>query len=186
MKLALIDNTDSFTYNLVQMFEEAGAEIVIVKKSEQINLTDTADGIVLSPGPGLPSDFPVMMEVIARHCLNKNILGVCLGHQALSEYFGAELYRMPFVRHGIRTKIIHNGNYIYKNIQDDIYVGRYHSWAVSEPLPDCLEVSSRTEDGVVMSFSHKEYNITGIQYHPESIITSKGAEILNNWLDSIS
>ena len=169
------------------MFGNCGS-IVSVHASDTIKLeiAERFDGIVLSPGPGLPSDFPQMKAVIESYHKTKPMLGVCLGHQALAEFFGAELYRLSEVRHGIKSEIVISDDIIYKGLNKPVFVGRYHSWAVKEPLPECLSVTSVSTDGVLMSFRHNHYNIRGIQYHPESIISDKGAVIIKNWIDNIS
>lgn len=186
-KILILDNNDSFTYNLVQMFGNCGS-IVSVHASDTIEpeIVGHYDGIVLSPGPGLPSDFPQMNTVIDLFHKTKPMLGVCLGHQALAEYFDAELYRLNEVRHGIKSEIVFSDDIIYKGLNESVFVGRYHSWAVKEPLPECLVSTSVTADGVLMSFRHNHYNIRGIQYHPESIISDKGAVIIKNWIESIT
>ncbi|MDT3739283.1 MAG: aminodeoxychorismate/anthranilate synthase component II [Candidatus Kapabacteria bacterium] len=186
-KILVLDNNDSFTYNLVQMFVNCGS-MVSVHSSDTIEpeIAGHFDGIVLSPGPGLPSDFPLMNTVIESYHQTKPILGVCLGHQALAEFFGGELYRLNKVRHGIKSEIIISDDIIYKGLNKPVFVGRYHSWAVKVPLPECLSVTSVSTDGVLMSFRHNHYNIRGIQYHPESIISDKGIVIIKNWIDNIS
>lgn len=181
--LLIIDNNDSFTYNLVQMFEEIGVEYEVVS-TDLLSVESVSDysAIVISPGPDLPKKYPNTIETIRVYHDKMPILGVCLGHQAIAEFFGGELYRISQVRHGISSLLyeVDSESLLYKDIEPPIYVGRYHSWAVKE-LPECLKVTSITDERTIMSFEHKNLRIAGVQYHPESIITNKGYEILRNW-----
>lgn len=183
-KIALLDNNDSFTYNLVQLLEQCGADVFVT--NDNISILESADAILLSPGPGLPSDYPIMTQVINEYHSKKSILGVCLGHQALASYFGCDLYRIASVKHGIKSQLSNTFGEIYKGISESIFVGRYHSWAVKfNENTELIPTSFSKDDNVIMSFSHKNRNIYGIQYHPESIITSHGKQIIQNWLDTI-
>ena len=182
--IILIDNNDSFTFNLVQTFENCGVDVSVIPESDVFDYDiNSFSAIVLSPGPGLPSDFYNMQRVISEYHNIKPFLGVCLGHQALSEYFGSKLFRLPLIRHGIRSDLQILNTHLYAGLTEPVSVGRYHSWAIETPA-ECLEITSITEDGIIMSFKHKQLPISGIQYHPESIITTQGTKIIENWLNS--
>lgn len=186
MKVAIIDNYDSFTYNLVHYIEDIAGSRPVVMLNDQIEFgtLDTCTHIVLSPGPGLPIQSGALMEVIQRYALQKKILGVCLGMQALAVHFGAELKNLSRVYHGVQTPvdIVDDFDKLYVNLKDKIWVGRYHSWVVNrETLPDSVIVTSLDEEGEPMSFKHKQLPIAGVQYHPESIMTPDGKKILENW-----
>lgn len=185
LKILLIDNNDSFTFNLVQRLEKCDVKVFVVPENEALN-EDIAsfNAIVFSPGPGLPYDFPNMMKIIEFYYKKLPMLGVCLGHQAIAEFFGAELYQLSIIKHGIKSSLNIKSTHLYSNIEKPIYVGRYHSWAVRK-LPDLIIETATSEDDVIMSYKHRDYNISGIQYHPESIITTDGQKILQNWVDSI-
>jgi anthranilate synthase component II len=162
MKILVLDNYDSFTYNLV----------------------DAYDFIVLSPGPGLPSEAGIMPELIKRYGSSKHIFGVCLGMQAIGEAFGGDLYNLPKVYHGVATpiQIVDSQELIFKNLPRQILVGRYHSWAVvRKTLPTDLMITAEDSEGVIMALSHKRYNVCGVQFHPESIMTDYGKQILRNF-----
>ena len=185
MKTVIIDNYDSFTYNLAHLVKELGAEVSVVR-NDQFRLSELKpfDKIILSPGPGIPTEAGLLMDVIDAYASVKPILGVCLGHQAIGEYFGGKLTNLSQVFHGIASIIsITAPDYIYKELPAQVQVGRYHSWVVdNEGLPDCLEVTSVSEEGQIMSFRHKQYDVRGIQYHPESVLTPEGRKIIANWL----
>ena len=184
MKTVIIDNYDSFTYNLAHLVKELGAEVSVVR-NDQFRLSELKpfDKIILSPGPGIPTEAG-LMDVIDAYASVKPILGVCLGHQAIGEYFGGKLTNLSQVFHGIASIIsITAPDYIYKELPAQVQVGRYHSWVVdNEGLPDCLEVTSVSEEGQIMSLRHKQYDVRGIQYHPESVLTPEGRKIIANWL----
>jgi anthranilate synthase component 2 len=187
MKLALIDNYDSFTYNLVHYLESMLEENVDVIPNDDQRLDDLSmyDAMVLSPGPGLPEASGRLMDVIKRYAATQKILGVCLGHQALALHFGAKLENLDQVKHGESTPIhlLEENDQLYQGIKFPMQVGRYHSWVVSKHgLPDCLSVTTVDDFGNIMSFRHKSLNIQAVQYHPESILTPNGKEILRNWL----
>lgn len=188
MKLLIVDNNDSFTYNLVQMVEEAGClnHEVIVHNLIDPEKISRFDKILISPGPSLPKDYPVLNKLFKRYGKQKSFLGICLGMQAMNEYFGGQLYNMSEVIHGQEHKVaILKNDLLFKGLPDQISVGLYHSWAVSEiDLPECLEVTSRSSKGIIMSLRHKEYDIKGLQFHPESIITKHGFQIIKNWIDA--
>ena len=185
MKTVIIDNYDSFTYNLAHLVKELGAEVSVVR-NDQFRLSELKpfDKIILSPGPGIPTEAGLLMDVIDAYAPVKPILGVCLGHQAIGEYFGGKLTNLSQVFHGIASTIsITAPDYIYKELPAQVQVGRYHSWVVdNEGLPDCLEVTSVSEEGQIMSLRHKRYDVRGIQYHPESVLTPEGRNIIANWL----
>lgn len=185
MKTVIIDNYDSFTYNLAHLVKELGAEVSVVR-NDQFRLSELKlfDKIILSPGPGIPTEAGLLMDVIDAYASVKPILGVCLGHQAIGEYFGGKLTNLSQVFHGIASIIsITAPDYIYKELPAQVQVGRYHSWVVdNEGLPDCLEVTSVSEEGQIMSLRHKQYDVRGIQYHPESVLTPEGRKIIANWL----
>ncbi len=185
MKTVIIDNYDSFTYNLAHLVKELDAEVSVVR-NDQFRLSELKpfDKIILSPGPGIPTEAGLLMDVIDAYAPVKPILGVCLGHQAIGEYFGGKLTNLSQVFHGIASTIsITAPDYIYKELPAQVQVGRYHSWVVdNEGLPDCLEVTSVSEEGQIMSLRHKQYDVRGIQYHPESVLTPEGRKIIANWL----
>lgn len=190
MKILVLDNYDSFTYNLVQYIAELTGETPSVFRNDAISLddVDAYDFIVLSPGPGLPSEAGIMPELIKRYGHFKHIFGVCLGMQAIGEAFGGELYNLPKVYHGVATpiQITDSQELIFKNIPKQILVGRYHSWAVvRETLPSDLMITAEDTEGVIMALSHKRYNVCGVQFHPESIMTDYGKQILRNFFAPI-
>lgn len=186
MKLLVLDNYDSFTYNLVQYIQEISGNDIDVIRNDQITVAEVSkyDAIILSPGPGLPKDAGIMPELITEYADSKAILGVCLGHQAIGEAFGGEIYNLSQVYHGIETPMrITKPDMLFENIPDTFNAGRYHSWSVrKENLPDCLEVTAEAEDGTIMAMRHKSYNVRGVQFHPESVMTEHGKQMLRNWL----
>lgn len=185
MRVLLIDNYDSFTYNLVHLLEELNCEVT-VRFNDAIETEEVSSfqKIVLSPGPGIPQDAGTLNEVIRIFSPSKSILGICLGMQAIAEVFGGRLVNLNRVFHGSRTtvKITVPDEIIYKGLDNTITVGRYHSWAVEPPVPDCLEVTSTDESGHIMSLRHREFDVRGVQFHPESYMTDSGKTILSNWL----
>lgn len=186
MKIVIIDNYDSFTYNLSHLVKELGAEVTVVRNDQfEMSELEPYDKIILSPGPGIPSEAGLLLEVIKTYAGRKPILGVCLGHQAIGEYFGGQLVNLSEVFHGVATPAIRIADdYLFDNLEDKIEVGRYHSWVVDrDSIPDSLEITSISDEGYVMSLRHREYDIRGIQYHPESVLTKDGKKILANWLN---
>ena len=187
MRLLLVDNYDSFTYNLYQLLTETGCNQISVIKNDNINPDKLADfdKIVFSPGPGIPSEVPIMNEIL-NICQNtKSILGVCLGHQSIGCFYGATLKNIPHPQHGIASvlQITDASEKLFNDMNGEIIVGRYHSWAIEEAtLPECLTVTSKADDGCIMSVSHSRYDVKGVQFHPESYITVKGLQIIRNWL----
>lgn len=186
MKLLIIDNYDSFTYNLVQMIDEIPIVKYEVKKHDKISLdeVDEYEKILITPGPGLPKDYPILKKIIFGYGKTKSILGICLGHQAIAEAFGSELFKQVSVAHGVTKQIVINTeDYLFRDLGKTITVGLYHSWAVSNKnFPKELIITASSEDGVIMALSHKLYDVRGVQFHPESIMTPMGKEILGNWL----
>lgn len=185
MHILLIDNYDSFTYNLYQLLTEEGAKVDVVR-NDRFTLDQPAryDKLVLSPGPGIPNEAGLLKEVIRQYAATKPILGVCLGEQAIGEVFGARLTNLSKVFHGVQTPAhIVGTDYLFDDLPADLKVGRYHSWVVSdEGLPDCLEVTARSDEGLIMALRHKEYDTHGIQFHPESILTPDGRTMIHNFL----
>ena len=185
-RIALIDNYDSFTYNLSHLVKELGAGVDVYRNDQfELPQLETYDKILLSPGPGIPSEAGLLLDVIRTYQGSKPILGVCLGHQAIGEVFGARLENLSEVFHGVMSPchIISENEYLFRGLPRDIEVGRYHSWVVSKDgLPDCLEITSVSDEGQIMSLRHKEFDIRGIQYHPESVLTAVGREIIENWI----
>jgi anthranilate synthase component 2 len=185
VKIFILDNYDSFTYNLVHIIEQFATKVVVKRNSEcDISEIKNFDKIVFSPGPGLPSDIPIMHEIINNYKESKSILGVCLGHQSIAEYFGGSIFNMPEVNHGreFETTIIKD-DYIFRNIPKTFFSGRYHSWLVNpDNIPNTLEITSIDSKNQIMSLRHKNYDIRGVQFHPESIMTKYGKEILKNWV----
>lgn len=185
MKISIIDNYDSFTYNLAHLVKELGAEVKVYR-NDQFEMNDLADTdkIILSPGPGIPSEAGKLLDVIRYYAGKKPMLGVCLGHQAIGEVFGAKLENLDDVFHGVATEGSQLGNdYIFKGLPERFLMGRYHSWVVSkEDFPDCLEITAQSDEGQIMALKHKKYDIHGIQFHPESVLTPDGRAIVSNWL----
>ncbi|MCO5724888.1 anthranilate synthase component II [Robiginitalea marina] len=184
-KVLVIDNYDSFTYNLVHLLEELGAGVT-VRRNDRIGLEEVAgfDHLVLSPGPGIPDEAGLLKEIIRKFAPDKRIFGVCLGQQAIAEVFGGRLVNLQQVYHGVATQIRLLGDEVlYRGLPEEIEVGRYHSWVVHPDLPPCLEVTARDRQGEVMSLRHRDYNVHAVQYHPESVLTPQGKQILSNWLN---
>lgn len=186
MKTVIIDNYDSFTFNLAHLLKELGAEVDVVRNDQfELPALEQYDKIVLSPGPGIPSEAGLLLDVIRAYAGRKPMLGVCLGHQAIGEVFGAKLENLSEVYHGVATDCEHFSNDpIFNGMPRHFEVGRYHSWVVSKDgLPDCLEVTAASPDGNIMALRHKRYPVHGIQFHPESVLTPLGRQIVGNWLN---
>ncbi len=185
MKIVIIDNYDSFTYNLAHLVKELGTEVTVLR-NDQFNLDDLEEysKIILSPGPGIPTEAGLLCDVIRRYAGHKPILGVCLGHQAIGEVFGGQLENLSDVFHGVATEGTQFENdALFSGLPRRITMGRYHSWVVSkENFPDCLEVTAESDEGQIMALKHKELNVRGIQFHPESVLTPDGRKMLQNWL----
>lgn len=187
MKILVLDNYDSFTYNLVQYLLELTDDSIDVFRNDEISIAEVApyDLIVLSPGPGVPKDAGIMPELIKTYAASKVIFGVCLGLQAIGEAFGGSIINLSKVFHGIDTEITITDydHLIYQGLPQSINVGRYHSWVVDKAtLPEVLKITALDEEGMIMSLQHKHYNVSGVQYHPESIMTEEGKSILRNLL----
>lgn len=185
MKVALIDNYDSFTYNLYHLLREVGVEVSVYRNDRfKLEELKAFDKIMLSPGPGIPVEAGLLMDVIKEYHQQKPILGICLGEQAIGEFFGGKLINLSDVFHGVQTPVhITTDDYIFNNVQKDIMVGRYHSWVVDAPsMPSVLEVLATSDEGQVMAIRHKEYDVRGIQFHPESVLTPDGKQIIENWV----
>jgi len=188
MKILIFDNYDSFTYNLVHLVKTLGYQDIDVYRNDKIALPDIAkyDKIILSPGPGIPSEAGLLLPLIKEYASQKSILGVCLGHQAIGEAFGAKLVNLEDVYHGVAHEIkVTSPDYIFDSLISPIEVGRYHSWIVSrENLPECLEITAIDADNRIMALRHKEFDVHGVQFHPESILTPEGAVIVKNFLNN--
>ena len=186
MKTIIIDNYDSFTYNLAHMVKALGVDTTVVR-NDQFHLDDLKpfDKIILSPGPGIPSEAGMLLDVIRTYAGVKPILGVCLGHQAIGEVFGGRLENLSEVFHGVATPCrITAADPIFNGLPETIEVGRYHSWVVgTDGFPACLEITATSDDGQIMALRHREYNIHGIQFHPESVLTPEGKTIIRNFIE---
>jgi anthranilate synthase component 2 len=191
MKILVFDNYDSFTYNLVHLVEKITHVKVDVFRNDKIAMekVNGYDKIILSPGPGIPEEAGLLLPLIKEYASRKSILGVCLGHQAIGQAFGGKLENLSSVFHGVATKIdvgsqeLGVRSPLFEGLPDELEVGRYHSWVVSEEnFPDELEITARDESGMIMGLQHKKFDVQGVQFHPESVLTPKGEDILRNWL----
>lgn len=185
-KILIIDNYDSFTYNLVH-YLEGDRRIITVLRNDEVSLDEIAgyDKIVLSPGPGVPDDAGMLKAIIKEYAPLKSMLGICLGQQAIAEVFGGSLFNLEKVYHGVATSvtILVDNEPLFAGIESPFMAGRYHSWSVDPAtFPDVLEVTSTDENGIIMSLRHKIYNVSAVQFHPESILTPQGKKIIDNWL----
>lgn len=186
IKIVIIDNYDSFTYNLAHLVKELGADVTVYRNDQfALNQLEPFDKIILSPGPGIPPEAGLLLDVIKAYAGKKPILGVCLGHQAIGEHFGGRLTNLSEVYHGVQTEGTQFGtDPIFAGLPKRIQMGRYHSWVVDRAgFPDCLEVTAVSDDGQIMALKHKNYDIHGIQFHPESVLTPEGRTMLGNWLE---
>ena len=187
MNLLIIDLFDSFTYNLMHICEKY-IEHVDVIRVNQVNIKqlDKYQKIIISPGPGVPSDYPVLFDILKKYESYKSILGICLGFQVIGVYYGGSLYNLSKVMHGKKSLIsqVFNSDYIYKGVPANFFVGRYHSWGIKLKHENKLLITSRDSQECIMSFRHQKNNIIGIQYHPESILTKYGELIIRNWLNN--
>lgn len=188
MKTLVLDNYDSFTYNLVHYAEQFCDDIEVYRNDKiSLNAVNKFDTIILSPGPGLPKDSGIMPELIKRYASTKKIVGICLGHQAIAEAFGGKLVNMNQVLHGVARKTIvtDKTEALFKGLPVEFNCGRYHSWAVEKnTLPDCFKITAIDEHGFIMAFRHKMYNLCGVQFHPESVLTEHGLKIIGNFFSS--
>lgn len=187
MRILVLDNYDSFTYNLVYIIRKLGfIDTTDVYRNDKITLDQVAayDKILLSPGPGVPRDAGIMPELILRYGPSKSILGVCLGHQAIGEAFGGTIFNMPEVLHGVATPVtLDTTDLLFQGLPENVTVCRYHSWAVATYTPpSAIKVTARDVEGQIMAIAHREYDVRGVQFHPESILTEHGVEMVNNWL----
>jgi anthranilate synthase component 2 len=186
-KILVIDNYDSFTYNLVHYLEDLDCAVTVYRNDEfDIDEIAVFDKILLSPGPGIPDEAGLLKEVIKKYGPTKSIFGVCLGQQAIGEVYGGTLSNLDKVYHGVATmvKIVVDDELLFEGLGNEFEVGRYHSWVVDTNLPDVLEATSFDENGQVMSLRHKTYDVRGVQFHPESVLTPNGKKMLENWVKS--
>jgi anthranilate synthase component 2 len=188
-KILVLDNYDSFTYNLVHLIEKLGCTQVDVYRNDRISLEDVAvyDKILLSPGPGIPKESGILPELVRIYSPVKSILGVCLGLQAIGEVFGGKLVNLPEVFHGVSmdVQVIKKEDILFRGLPETFKVGRYHSWAVSnEDFPSCLDITAIDGNGTIMALSHKVYDVRAVQFHPESVLTPDGEIIIRNWLEN--
>jgi anthranilate synthase component 2 len=185
-KIVIIDNYDSFTFNLVHYLEELDCEVTVLRNDEfELEELQSFDDIILSPGPGIPSESGLLNQVIVTYASSKKILGICLGQQAIGEVFGGSLLNLDKVYHGIATPInvLVDDEILFQNLPKQFEVGRYHSWVINPiDFPEDLEVTASAENGEIMAIRHKTYNVKGVQFHPESILTPHGKTILSNWI----
>ncbi len=187
MKIVIIDNYDSFTYNLSHLVKELGAEVTVLRNDQfELPRLEAFDKIILSPGPGIPSEAGLLLDVIRTYAGRKPILGVCLGHQAIGEAFGGKLENLSEVFHGVATPChITSNDPIFNGLDSSITIGRYHSWVVSkEDFPTCLEITAESDEGQIMALRHRDFDIHGIQFHPESVLTPQGRTIIKNFIDA--
>ncbi len=191
MNIVIIDNYDSFTYNLSHLVKELGADVTVLRNDKfQLQDLEPFDKIILSPGPGIPSEAGLLLDVIKHYASVKPILGVCLGHQAIAEAFGGSLINLTEVFHGVATEgsILTLGqekDYIFRGLPERITMGRYHSWVVNrDTLPECLQVTAESDEHQIMALRHKDYDIRGIRFHPESVLTPQGKDIIANWMNN--
>jgi anthranilate synthase/aminodeoxychorismate synthase-like glutamine amidotransferase len=184
--LLLIDNYDSFTYNLAQYLGELGAP-PLVKRNDEITLDEIAElrpeRIVISPGPGRPEEAGISVDLIRRFGSNVPVLGVCLGHQGIGIAFGGEVVRAPQLMHGKLSSVQHDGRGVFRGVTQPFTAGRYHSLVVADPLPEALEAAARTDDGTIMGVRHRTFPVHGVQFHPESVLTGEGRHLLRNFLE---
>jgi anthranilate synthase/aminodeoxychorismate synthase-like glutamine amidotransferase len=189
MRVLLLDNYDSFTYNLAQYLGELG-HAPVVRRNDEITIGEVEamqpERIVISPGPGRPEDAGITVEVIRRLGPSVPVLGVCLGHQGIGYAFGGDVVRAPVLMHGKVSSVQHDGRGVFSGVSQPFTAGRYHSLIVSDPPPASLEISARTDEGIIMGLRHREFPIHGVQFHPESVLTGEGRKILRNFLELAS
>lgn len=188
MRILVFDNYDSFTYNLVHLVRKVSGAELEVHRNDQITLEKAGefDRIILSPGPGIPEEAGLLLPLIREYASRKPMLGVCLGHQAIGQVFGGKLINLETVYHGVATPchLRNNQCHLFGGLPETLEVGRYHSWVISrEGFPEELEITAEDDNGIIMALQHKKYNVQGVQFHPESILTPCGEQILKNWLE---
>ena len=186
MNIVIIDNYDSFTYNLAHLVRQLGASVTVYRNDQfEMAQLESFDKIILSPGPGIPSEAGLLLDVIRTYAGRKPILGVCLGHQAIAEVFGARLTNLADVYHGVATEGTQfNNDVVFEGLPQRIVMGRYHSWVVDRAgFPDCLQVTAVSDDGQIMALRHKQLDVHGIQFHPESVLTPMGEQMIRNWME---
>jgi anthranilate synthase component 2 len=186
-KVILIDNYDSFTFNLAQLLKESKLCTLLVVKNKEVKLEEIQeyDKILFSPGPGKPHESKQMFEILKQYETTKSILGICLGMQAIAEFYGAELFNLNMVYNGIttHTKIVDSSDCLFRNLPERIETGLYHSWAVkNESIPKRIQITALSQDNIIMGISHKIFDVKGLQFHPESVMTPSGSKIIQNWL----
>lgn len=190
MKILVVDNYDSFTFNLVHLLHECGFEPTVWRNDKfELEEAEEFDKILLSPGPGIPSEAGLLLDVIKTYASSKSILGVCLGMQAMAEAFGGSLYNLSYPVHGRATEmqVLDASELLFQNLPHTFHIGRYHSWAVSrEGLPENIRITAKDTEGVIMALRHEEYDVRGVQFHPESVLTEHGKQMIHNWLTSNS
>ena len=187
MNIVIIDNYDSFTYNLAHLVRQLGASVTVYRNDQfEMAQLESFDKIILSPGPGIPSEAGLLLDVIRTYAGRKPILGVCLGHQAIAEVFGARLTNLADVYHGVATEGTQfNNDVVFEGLPQRIVMGRYHSWVVDRAgFPDCLQVTAVSDDGQIMALRHKQLAVHGIQFQPESVLTPMGEQMIRNWMES--
>lgn len=185
MKIAIIDNYDSFVYNLSHLVKELGAEVSVMRNDQfRMEELNAFDKILLSPGPGIPEEAGQLLDVIRTYAGKKPVLGVCLGEQAIGEVYGGQLVNLDTVFHGIQSPVtVSAPDYLFEGLPHHFPVGRYHSWVVDrKSLPDCLEVTATSEEGYIMALRHRTLDVRGVQFHPESVLTPDGKQLLANWI----
>ncbi len=188
MKILVLDNYDSFTYNLVQYIERVVRKPIDVRRNDQISLDEISsyDKILISPGPGIPNEAGITLDLIREYGATKSILGVCLGHQAIAEAFGGSIRNLSTVYHGVmgQMKQTKAGDYLFEGVPTEFDAGRYHSWVVeADTFPSQLEVTVENDEGYIMALRHKEYDVRGVQFHPESVLTEYGGKMILNWVN---
>ena len=189
MKVLVVDNYDSFVYNIVHLLYEIGVAEIDVVKNDHLDFSyiNQYDKIVLSPGPGIPKNAGMMPQLLSEFASTKSIIGICLGHQAIAEHFGTDLINLSEPLHGVASEIeIVKEDYLFENLPKNFKIGHYHSWVVSERISDDLEVLAKDELGNIMAIKHKKYDVRGLQFHPESILTENGKTILTNWINHVN
>lgn len=188
MKILVLDNYDSFTYNLVHIIRELGYTVDIFRNDKiSVEEVERYDKILLSPGPGVPDEAGIMKQVIKEYGPVKSILGICLGHQGIGEVFGATLYNIPKVLHGVTstTEVTERDEYLFKDVSDKFQSTHYHSWAVrADSIPSDLQVTAINDEGLIMGLRHIQYDVRGLQFHPESVMTPEGPKMIRNWLEN--